>query len=210
MKKGAALSLVLAPGGTTMFWVTQAGCARAAGISDTAEIIAAARAANMLLIFVSLNRRVLLARLHGKYEERSASGQVATAHAVSIERCYFVNNAKSCRVGKGALAPCPPSIVEHHLEWWARSALPTLRLWFTWSAARRRRSSHPAADFRDSRGCGLRRDCRSAPANSPRRFCGRVRWPRARLPSRGCGSRRAFRWSGCASAGSGRTARCPR
>src|SRR6185295_11551475 len=79
MKKGAALSLVLAPGGTTMFWVTQAGCARAAGISDMAEINAPERAANMLLIFVSLNRRVLLARLHGKYEERPASGQVAAA-----------------------------------------------------------------------------------------------------------------------------------
>jgi hypothetical protein len=55
MKKGAALSLVLAPGGTAMFWVTQAGWAKA-GMSDTAEIDATARAASMLLIFVSLNR----------------------------------------------------------------------------------------------------------------------------------------------------------
>jgi hypothetical protein len=55
MKKGAALSLVLAPGGTTMFWVTQAGWARA-GMSNAAEIDATARAASMLLIFVSLNR----------------------------------------------------------------------------------------------------------------------------------------------------------
>jgi hypothetical protein len=38
MKKGAALSLVLAPGGTAMFWVTQGACARAAGMSETAEI----------------------------------------------------------------------------------------------------------------------------------------------------------------------------
>ena len=29
MKNGAALSVLLAPGGTTMFWVTQAGCAKA-------------------------------------------------------------------------------------------------------------------------------------------------------------------------------------
>ena len=50
MKKGAALSLVLAPGGTAMFWVTQAGCARAAGMSDTAEINAPARTANNLRI----------------------------------------------------------------------------------------------------------------------------------------------------------------
>jgi hypothetical protein len=26
----------------------------------------------------------------------------------------------SRRVGKGALAPCPPSILDRHLEWWAR------------------------------------------------------------------------------------------
>src|SRR6185503_12828944 len=95
MKKDAALSLVLAPGGTTMFWVTQAGWARAAGMSDTAEINAPERAANMLLIFVSLNRRVLLARLQGKYEERPASGQVAAAHVVSIKSCYFVSSAKA-------------------------------------------------------------------------------------------------------------------
>src|SRR6185312_4516534 len=74
MKKGAALSFVLAPGGTTMFWVTQAGWA-AAGMSDTAEINAPRRVANMLLIFVSLNQRVLLAHLHGKYEEPLAGGQ---------------------------------------------------------------------------------------------------------------------------------------
>ena len=59
MKKGAALSLVLAPGGTAMFWVTQAGCARAAGMSDTAEINAPARTANTLRIFFSRNRQVL-------------------------------------------------------------------------------------------------------------------------------------------------------
>ncbi len=28
MKNGADLSVVLAPGGTAMFWVTQAGCAK--------------------------------------------------------------------------------------------------------------------------------------------------------------------------------------
>ena len=31
------------------------------------------------------------------------------------------------RVGKGALATCPPSIDRSRLEWWARFALPTLR-----------------------------------------------------------------------------------
>src|SRR5829696_7560387 len=60
-----------------MFWVTQAGWAKAVGTSDTAEINAPARVASMLLIFVSLNRRVLLARLHGNYDERPVSGQVA-------------------------------------------------------------------------------------------------------------------------------------
>jgi hypothetical protein len=59
-----------------MFWVTQAGWA-AAGMSDTTEINAPARVANMLLIFISPNRRVLLARLPGKYEERPADGQAA-------------------------------------------------------------------------------------------------------------------------------------
>src|SRR6476660_4836996 len=83
MKKGAALSLVLAPGGTTMFWVTQAGWA-AAGMSDTEEMNAPARAANMLLIFVSLNRRVLLAHLHGKYEERPPTGQATSTHPADV------------------------------------------------------------------------------------------------------------------------------
>src|SRR3954471_8590045 len=31
------------------------------------------------------------------------------------------------RVGKGALATCPPSVTEHAARWWARFALPTLR-----------------------------------------------------------------------------------
>src|SRR5215207_5028952 len=31
------------------------------------------------------------------------------------------------RVGKGASAPCPPSIRIVSLKWWARFALPTLR-----------------------------------------------------------------------------------
>ena len=77
-----------------MFWVTQAGWAKA-GMSDTAEINAPARAANMLLIFISLKRRVLLARLYGNYDERPVSGQVAATHVVSIERCHFVSSAKA-------------------------------------------------------------------------------------------------------------------
>src|SRR4029453_5531056 len=79
MKKGAALSLVLAPGGTAMFWVTQAGWARAAGMRETTEINAPAGTPNTLRIFASRNRRVLVARLHGKYVERTAGGQVAAA-----------------------------------------------------------------------------------------------------------------------------------
>ena len=78
-----------------MFWVTQAGWARAAGMSDAAEINAPARRANLLLIFVSLKRRVLRARLHGNYDERPVSGQAAAAHVVSIERSHFVSSAKA-------------------------------------------------------------------------------------------------------------------
>src|SRR5882672_6666530 len=51
MKKGADLSLELAPAGTAMFWVTQAGCAIAAGTTRTVDINAPVRAANMFLIF---------------------------------------------------------------------------------------------------------------------------------------------------------------
>ena len=53
MKKGAALSAVLALGGTAMFWVTQGACARAAGMSDTADINVPARTANSLRIVFS-------------------------------------------------------------------------------------------------------------------------------------------------------------
>ena len=35
--------------------------------------------------------------------------------------------AKIRRVGKGALAPCPPSILQYRCKWWARFALPTLQ-----------------------------------------------------------------------------------
>ena len=40
---------------------------------------------------------------------------------------FFVLERRSRRVGKGALATCPPSITDHALKWWARFALPTLR-----------------------------------------------------------------------------------
>ena len=90
MKKGAALSLVLAPGGTAMFWVTQAGWARAAGMSGTTEINVPTRTADSLRMLVSRNWRVLLARLHGKYAERLAAGQVA-----AVGRGYFVSSAKA-------------------------------------------------------------------------------------------------------------------
>jgi hypothetical protein len=40
---------------------------------------------------------------------------------------FFVPARRSRRVGKGAQATCPPSIIERALKWWARFALPTLR-----------------------------------------------------------------------------------
>src|SRR5262249_48669987 len=55
MKKGAALSVVLALGGTAMFWGTQPGgtgvWAKASNASDTADIIVPARTA--ILLFMS-------------------------------------------------------------------------------------------------------------------------------------------------------------
>jgi hypothetical protein len=65
-----------------MFWVTQAGWARAAGMSDTADINVPARTANTLLIVFSRTRRVSLARLHDNYAERPAGGQVDAAALV--------------------------------------------------------------------------------------------------------------------------------
>ena len=35
--------------------------------------------------------------------------------------------ARTCSLGKGALAPCPPSINEFSPRWWARCASPTLQ-----------------------------------------------------------------------------------
>jgi len=75
IKKGAALSVVLAPGGTAMFWVTQGACAMAAGISDTADIIVPARTANNSRIVSSRSWQVSLARLRGNYDERPEDGQ---------------------------------------------------------------------------------------------------------------------------------------
>jgi hypothetical protein len=57
MKKGAALSLVLAPGGTAMFCVTQACSARAWGTSDTADDNVAARTNNLFFIFIASRTR---------------------------------------------------------------------------------------------------------------------------------------------------------
>ena len=53
MKNGAALSDVLALGGTAMFWVTQGACAMAAGMNDTADINAADAATHSLRIVLS-------------------------------------------------------------------------------------------------------------------------------------------------------------
>ena len=51
MKKGVALSLELASGRTTKFWVTQAGWAIAAGISPDAASHAPAATASILCMF---------------------------------------------------------------------------------------------------------------------------------------------------------------
>src|SRR5215471_11716634 len=55
MKKGAALSLVLALGGTTKFWVTQgdAVCAMARGMSPKADINVPAMLAILFFILAS-------------------------------------------------------------------------------------------------------------------------------------------------------------
>jgi hypothetical protein len=50
MKNGPALSVLLAPGGTTMFWVTQAGCDKAIDVKETREIRVPARTDNELVI----------------------------------------------------------------------------------------------------------------------------------------------------------------
>jgi hypothetical protein len=71
MKKGAALSLVLALGGTAMFWVTQGSCASTDDdATHMADSNAPFKAANVLFIVFSPKRRVLQARLVGKYAER--------------------------------------------------------------------------------------------------------------------------------------------
>jgi len=49
--------------------------------------------------------------------------------AESVARSYSM---KFRRVGKGALAPCPP----HSVNWWARCALPTLRILRVWCGDR--------------------------------------------------------------------------
>src|SRR5258708_34828472 len=71
MKKGAVWFVELVPGGTVMFWVTQAGCAIAAGMSHVADRSVAdrnvpARTANGLFMLFPRMRRVSLARLRGK------------------------------------------------------------------------------------------------------------------------------------------------
>jgi hypothetical protein len=86
-------------------------------------------------------------------------------------------------------------------------ARATARRYFVSSA--KRRSSLPAAGFlvaADARLIEIVEQLQRV-ASSVR---GRARSPPARRPSRGCDSRPASRWSGCAGAGSGRNARCPR
>jgi len=67
----------------------------------------------------------------------------AVVRSLAADRCAALSQASSscgaadrrrsgrrliCRVGKGALATCPPSTPDHAPWWWARFALPTLRL----------------------------------------------------------------------------------
>src|SRR2546428_7911813 len=48
------------------------------------------------------------------------------------------------RVGKGALAPCPPSVRSNPRDWWARCALPTLRSFDRHPASLRAQRSNPS------------------------------------------------------------------
>jgi hypothetical protein len=84
MKKGAALSLVLALGGTTMFCVTQGVCARACGVSHTGDSNAPARTSHLFFfILVSRSWRVSRARWCAEYVEGSSGGQGAVALRVA-------------------------------------------------------------------------------------------------------------------------------
>ena len=65
MKNCAALSFVLAPAGTAIFWLTQAGWAIAAGMSHT-EGNAPVRTVNVLFIFCSRMWRVLIGSTSGQ------------------------------------------------------------------------------------------------------------------------------------------------
>src|SRR5262249_19723694 len=107
MKKGAALSVVLALGGTAMFWVTQPGgtgvWAMASDASDTTDIIVPARTANLLFMSSPGADESHGSSCAGKYDERPASGQAAARFALPIlcgpcarrndTARYFVSNA---------------------------------------------------------------------------------------------------------------------
>src|SRR5262245_1425470 len=88
MKKGAALSVVLALGGTAKFWVTQPGgtgvWAKASEASDTADITIPARTANLLFMSSPGADESLSSSFAGKYDERPASGQAAARFALPI------------------------------------------------------------------------------------------------------------------------------
>src|SRR5262245_8803812 len=94
MKKGAALSVVLAPGGTAMFWVTQGCWARAAGMRHTADINAPVRTADIFFIVFSRKRRDLGARLDGKYDDRPAGGQFRW----NLDALIYFHHTPSCSV----------------------------------------------------------------------------------------------------------------
>src|SRR3954463_10978085 len=78
-----------------------------------------------------------LARKQGIYSVISATGLILR-RGHELDRVLLVIDRKlavGCslrslrRGGKGAVAPCPPSIPVHYRRWWARFALPTLRIY---------------------------------------------------------------------------------
>jgi hypothetical protein len=80
--------------------------------------------------WVAASTRHSLRPLSIRRDTRDAS----PGHFVPREReCVSQGNviasaAKFRRVGKGAKAPCPPSVRARGQQWWARCALPTLRI----------------------------------------------------------------------------------
>src|SRR3954466_14368318 len=83
MKNGPALSVLLAPGGTTMFWVTQAGCAKAIEVKEAREISVPARTDNNLVISAP-DADELSGSPCAKYDEPPARGQTPPGRVTAM------------------------------------------------------------------------------------------------------------------------------